>query len=218
LQTAITDLAKSCGIKRILHIEFKKNESRILADFEWEASSPATIRFLKEAEESGLIQGCASLVLDATRGRETELHGLASCYSGPGRTKAQVNVKPKTELPIKNIFEGSDRPIPEKIASRSLARLKPSSLKISQVERNEMEQKRREIEAQVSVTGIVRNGISQMAILEVRGAETKSLMVKAGDTVLGALVKSIDDQQNEVRLQYQTHSEIVLRLRSGQGY
>lgn len=220
-ETDVSRIARDAGVARLLGLSARDGASKPVS-IEWEASQPATLRFLSIIERSGGI--CGDLTITAAPSSAGFLRARGSFGGTLQLSSSPIALGVENNRSARNVFaplwrdaaearrarEDRERKKIEEV--RAAEQLKMESARRSQQEDLMIQTKKREIENRLSVTGIVNNGREALAFVSDSSGSTR--MVRDGDSIGEARVNAIDERRGEVRLDYQGKFEVVLKLNS----
>ncbi len=218
IESGLSLLARKAGVGKLLGLSLRDGGSTKTLAIEWESTPSATMTFLGLLQSPGGAGTCLSLMVTPT---DTAQHVRVR---GIFEEKPSVSSGIKV-LPLKlarNVFaplwrdasvalaERQERERKREEQARVAEQQKSETDRRVQEEAQRQQEKKRGLESQLLVTGIVNNGREPLAF--VSAPQGRSVMLRSGDVIEEARVTSIDQSKGEVRLDYQGKFEVVLRI------
>jgi hypothetical protein len=208
VESLTLDVARSLGVGKILSV-LRGRDGKTL-ELEWESDPKTALRFIDELQRQGIAGNCEQLRLSPSRNR------IVFSFS-TGRTTQRGEALPIT-LPA-HVFLHSKTPVSLAAATPRIKEKKNDPARVAQLlatqEAERLESKRRELESQLRVTGVVNNGRETLAFMTLEGS--KNLIARVGDTVSDARIVAIDSIKNEVRLNFGGTLDVFIKLQPQQG-
>jgi len=220
-QKKIEKLANEAGVKKLTNLSVNGPVSNQEISLIWESSLPVVHQFLILLQNENATGPTLRLQMSASPVGVRLVTAKAS-FQMPEKRKTITNDNSIDRPPLRNVFASSSRMETARVSSVKTT-LGPNTKELEKMEKelNEreevarLENKKRELESALALTGIVNNGREPLAVIDARGASRRTWMVKVADMLNGARVVAIDERQGEVTLDYESKIKVVLRLSSG---
>jgi Tfp pilus assembly protein PilP len=209
--------AKKAGIKRVMTVT-RRSDGKSL-EVEWEGDAAAALRFVDVLQTEGTVGDCNRFQLSSAANKSA-LRAQAT-FNLANRPAPTAHAEP-IHIPTLVAFGPAEKT--PRIAKQPLRQPSLSSSETPKsgdaaaaLEENRLMAKRQELETQLKLTGIVKNGQEAVAFVSLEGTDPKSVMVRQGDSLRDAQVVSIDDQKGELRLNYAGKFDVLVKLTPPQG-
>ncbi len=216
---AIAREANACGVRRLVGVELAER-----AQIEWEGTPVTALRFVDALIAKKIVGRCERLRL-TTDAAEPAIVRIRGEFD----RRAVVKMDRSTDASIRNVFFplwSERRDPPPTVANaaadkkreheQQMEREKAEKDRLEREQMQQLENKKRELETGLSVSGIVNNGREPIAFVSAR-AGGQTLMLRGGDTIQDAQVTAIDEKKGEVRLDYLGKFQVSLRLNAAAG-
>jgi len=226
LHETLSRVAKEAGLKRLLSVAADDAADGGTVQLVWESDQNSSLLFYDLLHARGIIGRSRRLQIAGSESTPGFIHVTADFIPGnpvshAGLSKKSV-VARKIERPVfkplwsSMVANQSSENAREK-KRLELARVEEQRLAEKRRYEQEAEQrlllKRRQLESELALTGIVNNGREALAFIVRGGGGThQTLMLHQGEEIADARVVSIDESRGEVQLDYQGKFQVVLRM------
>lgn len=223
----LEDQARKNRISKLISMEQRAQRSSPELEIQWESDLISSLKFLTGLESAGVVGACVQTRISRVENAPTQLN-VNSVFSLNRSTEAVMAALPMPAARYQQVFFPLWRSAPVNSAERKHKKVLEREARLRDQERLERERrekaeetqreaKRRQLEAGLSVTGIVNNGEQTLAFVSIGGGSSKTLILKTGDTVQEARVADIDEARGLVVLDLGDGSEATLRLGAAGG-
>lgn len=222
-QKQIGDAATHAGVKKLTSVNFTGAERNPEIHLVWDSTLLSAQNFIAVLQNENRVGATLRLQL-----APSPLPGhvvVQASFQAPRGERTPVSPLVLPTAPVRSVFASSSRTMPVMSSSMPVPRAErgPSRKELerqdqerrAQEEMARLENKKREMESTLVLTGIVNNGHDTLAVVDARGGQRKTWMVKTGDVMNDVRIASIDENRGEVSLDYEGKTQVVLRLNSG---
>lgn len=221
-QKKIGEAAARAGIKKLTNLNMDGPEKNPLIQLAWDSSLSTSQIFMTMLQSENLVGPVLRLQMapSSSSGGDVSAKAIFQSPNGLGS-----NPKVIGDFPVRPVFASAkkmagvaDSSMPHLRTDHNASRKEweqKEQVRRAQEEIALLENKKREIESTLVLTGIVNNGRDTMAVVDAIGAQRKLWMVKTGDVINDVRVATIDAARGEVALDYEGKTQVVLRLGTG---